>query len=121
MITLGILSVVIAGGFFGIYQILFTKLEKNAEKKAYGIIQRQSARMFSHMSFVYWTDYKQSDPKNMEYLGIAITLCERALKITSNLNSEISEKVILDIKNNLAYYLATARNTSLQKKRNRKN
>lgn len=118
-IILAILAVIFTGGMVGVYKFLSDRLQKEAESKAHKSIQKQVARLFNHMGYMYWIDFKGTNYQNMEELKLAIDLAERALKIFHELN-ELDDELVYAIKNNLAYYLAKAKNTSVHKAGNDK-
>ena len=112
-ITLAVVGVAIAGGFFGIYGTLKQKLENDIKKKATSEMDIEKARFFISHGHMYWLDYKISnseDTVKIRFLKQAISETEKGLGLIKDLKSDNAEdylrKEIIKCsgRNNLSYY-----------------
>ena len=106
VLTLLAIGVAVFGG--GIYYILSRRIEERAKTAAYDEIMRGSARLMTHIGYVFWGKYKRRKEET-QYLDLAIEVTGYGLGYMSRLPEKKREnqRLLCTIKNNLAYYLAT--------------
>jgi len=112
-ITLAILAIAIAGGFFGVYQSLRYKLENEIRDKVKSEMQIEKARFYISHGYMFWIDYQVSDsPPNVkiDYLKQAIKETEKGLGLIkdskqNDVNNYYQKELVKCVgRNNLAYY-----------------
>ena len=111
LIVLAVMAVGITVIGYGIYLILSERLKIESASTARVETQKGSIRLFIHSGFIFWESYDNSKKKEKQYLEMAIALTEIALRYFSNLPdnegaSRENDKLLCQIKNNLAYYYA---------------
>lgn len=116
-IVLAVLAVGIGAIGYAVYQILSGRLQTESASASRVEMTRGSARLFTHLGYVFWGKYKRTDKKERQYLDVAIDITEHGLRYMSELPEKKRENEILlcHIRNNLAYYLAERKNVEDKK------
>ena len=105
ILTIGGIVIAIAGYF--IYLIISVQTQAAARTAAEEEMQKSSAALMTYIGLSYWYDYRDSGPKNMNYLNQAIDLTQGAYSSHAmQLDERKHEKLVCSILNNLAYYYA---------------
>lgn len=107
-IVLTVLAILVALIGYGVYQALSGRLKNESASISRVVMTRGSARLFTHLGYVFWGEYKQPHKEDRQYLNVAIALTEHGLRYMNELPEEERENEILlcTLKNNLAYYFA---------------
>jgi len=116
-IVLAVLAVGITVIGYGIYLILSERLKTESASTARIETQIGSIRLFIQSGFTFWRSYDNSRKRQKQYLEMAIELTEIALSYFSKLPDDEAgkrenDKLLCQIKNNLAYYYAERNRTA---------
>ena len=102
----------IAAVSFGVYRLISQRVQIDAAKAARTEMLKSSGKLLTYIGFVYWEDFEISGYKETRYRDMAIELTQDAYaSYASKLDDKDleSQRLICDIKNNLAWYYASRR------------
>ena len=103
ILSIGGIVIAIAGYF--IYLLILEKTKAAAQSAAEEEAHRVSAGVLTHVGLSYWHDFQRTTDSND--LNEAIDVTELAYsRHTEHLDERKHERLICDVKNNLAYYYA---------------
>ena len=109
-IILALVAIFAGGTYFILSSILQAESAKEVRKETI----KAQARLLTYSGFIYWNDYEINKKTQNIYRDMAIELTEYAYadyasKLEKLADKEL-QKLICDIKNNLAYYYAERQN-----------
>ena len=107
-IVLAVAAVAIAALGYLIYRIVVQSLQIRAEKEIGSERRRITAKLYTYLGLLRWTDFERITPSDPRYREDAIEVTERAHEYASALDERDprNERTIATVRNNLAWYLA---------------